>query len=425
MPNNSKPRGKLNIVLICIFIVFIIISLTIFGYMYLNREEKKEPTPTVPKEDKVDEKDKIPKEDKEEKKINIAIFGVDVEGIRTDVILVGNYNTVSKKINLISVPRDTRIVLDNELHKQLQSFNSHYVPEAIKINELYAYAGKKRNQYSTNALEELLDIKIDNFVKVDLKGFKKIVDIIGGVEMDVPYSMKYKDPAQNLYINVNKGKQVLNGNLAEQIVRYRKDNYGNEIGDIGRIQMQQAFLKALLKQMLKFENILKLNQLISAAFEYVETDLSLSDILSYAKYINDINLDNLKSYILPGTSRYISSKSFFILDKPKTKLLVDEVIYNKQPIEKVSLNKKIEILNGSKVAGIASRTAETLREAGYNIVKIGSYSDKRIGTTRIIVNDNKVGNDLSQYFNEAEISYQPIELPDGIDIQIIIGLNEE
>lgn len=126
--------------------------------------------------------------------------------------------------------------------------------QVTKLNAIHSYSDEKNCCTNTVLqIEDLLGINIDHYVKIDLDAFRKIVDTVGGVEVDVPQDMDYEDPVQDLYIHLDAGLQTLNGEQAEQLVRFRKYPTGDE----GRIEVQQLFLKALAEKVLSSESILK------------------------------------------------------------------------------------------------------------------------------------------------------------------------
>lgn len=360
-------------------------------------------------------------------KTNVAIFGVDEEGIRTDVMIVAGFDSETMQINMLSIPRDTKVKLTDLELQDLQSRNSNIVPRLVKINEIHAYAGKEdANEYSVRALEKLLNIKIDYFVKMNFEGFRKIVDTLGGVEVEVPRDMYYVDPTQDLYINLKKGVQRLNGAQSEQLVRYRK-GYSN--GDIGRIDVQQSFLKALAKEALSERNILKALDIVHTLYNYVETDFGIDDITKYIKYLGDINLDNIHMATIPGESVMIGDRSFYEVDGSKLQDQVQEMFYEKKEEDDKKLvdskNLNIEILNGGNKSGLAASKKEELEEEGYTIQSVGTYTEERKDYTQIIVAEKGMGQDLLQYFYETKVKVDPEALPDGTDIQIVLGLQEK
>jgi len=365
-------------------------------------------------------------------KTNVVIFGVDEDEIRTDVMIVASFDSKTKDINLVSIPRDTRIVLEGSLYQELKLKNSS-MGKAIKLNELHAYAGKgHRTEYSIGAIEELMDIDIDYYVKMNFAGFRKVVDAVGGVEVYVPQDMKYEDPTQDLYINLKKGKQTLNGAQAEQLVRFRK-GYAN--GDIGRINTQQDFMKALIKEMLDFD-IVKIKNILMVAYEYVETDFGLDDMLKYIKYVNDIKLENVTLKTIPGEAKYIDNRSYFVIDKEQAKKVSDD-LFKEQDVSKDgnlevnektkqidSKDKNTEILNGTTTNGLARAFKNKLESEGFTIKSIDNYTGEKYKKTKIIVRGKNMGQDLQKYFNESEIVVDDRYLPSNIDIRVILGLSE-
>lgn len=269
------------------------------------------------------------------KPINVAVFGVDNDGFRTDVNFVVSFNEDTKKIQFVSVPRDTRVVMTDEMIASLEQ-RKKFVPYRngvkgqCKLTEVHAYAGDEyRNEFSVAMLEDLLGIDIDYFVKIDLDAFHDIVDAVGGVDMEVEQRLYYNDPYQNLYIDLQPGYQHLDGDKAEQLVRFR-EGYAQK--DLKRIQVQQDFMKALLEKVSSTSTILSnLPSIAQVLWESIETDATLKDVLKYAKYIKDIDVNSITMETIPGTGG-----AYFDYDEEGTKKLVDRVFYgveDEQPSE--------------------------------------------------------------------------------------------
>lgn len=258
--------------------------------------------------------------------INVAVFGVDNDGFRTDVNFIVSFHEDTKELHFVSVPRDTRVVMTEDMIKSLEE-RKKFIPYRnnvkgqCKLNEVHAYAGEDhREEFSVAMLEDLLGIEIDYFVKIDLDAFHDIVDAVGGVDMEVEQRLYYTDPVQNLYIDLQPGYQHLDGDKAEQLVRFRED-YAQK--DLKRIQVQQDFMKALLEKVSNTSTILEnLPSIAKVLFESVETDATLTDILKYAKYIKDIDIGSITMETIPGTGG-----SYFDHDEEGTKELVDRVFY--------------------------------------------------------------------------------------------------
>ena len=241
--------------------------------------------------------------------VNVLILATDKGRLLTDTIMVANINTHTKSLNLMSLPRDTRVMLDSGRH--------------VKLNSVYQREDeKKRPQLVKKKVEDMLDLKIDNYVIIHPDGFKNVIDALGGVDFDVPMNMHYEDPDQGLYIHLNKGMQHLDGAMAEQYVRYRS-GYAN--ADLGRIHAQQEFLKALYEQKLNAKTIAKLPTIYKKVKDDFKTDIGLSDISKFAKTLYKFKNLTLNTYQLPSSPQYIGGASYMVQNEEETKKLIDDV----------------------------------------------------------------------------------------------------
>lgn len=246
-------------------------------------------------------------ESEDDKAVNIAVFGTDEDGFRSDVNIVVNYTPKTGEVHLISVPRDTRVTMTDEMIRYLEE-KGKYVPDKTgvygqcKLTEVHAYAGEgNRIAFSVAMLEDFLDIQIDYYVKVNLEAFRELVDAVGGVEFNVEDRLYYSDPVQGLYIDLYPGEQLLDGKKAEMLVRFR-EGYAQK--DLKRIQVQQDFMKAFMEQVTQNETLLKnMNDIIKLALEYTETDMPLSKALHYAKYISKLDVSSVTMDTIPGEGR--------------------------------------------------------------------------------------------------------------------------
>ena len=170
---------------------------------------------------------------------NILVSGLDDDNGGSDTNILVRFDVPNKRIDLVSLPRDT--LLHNEYRNN-------------KLNFAYAKGG---TELLMEQIENLLGIPVDFYVTVNLKGFIALVDQIDGVDFDIPINMDYDDPYQDLHIHFTKGPRHLNGQEAMEVVRFRHNNDGTGYGteDIGRIGTQQAFLKAVAKQLLQIGNV--------------------------------------------------------------------------------------------------------------------------------------------------------------------------
>ncbi len=249
-------------------------------------------------------------------KINILILGM--EGIRTDTIILANFCPDSKKVNLINIPRDTYIHRKGYNNAELRKINS--------VNGAHGIPGVKQT------VSYILDgIPIHHHIILDYKGVENIIDQLGGVEVDVPIHMKYKDPSSKppLNIDIPPGKQILDGKKSLDFLRYRKgnNNKGGYIdGDIGRIRAQQEFVRSFIDKA-KDDIIVSLRK----GIKHIKTDISIMDSLSYGRKTIGMTNDDLELIILPGKSEFrkINKKvlSYYIYNKSEVTNLLEK-IYN-------------------------------------------------------------------------------------------------
>ncbi|WP_312201561.1 LCP family protein [Anaerospora hongkongensis] len=228
-------------------------------------------------------------------KVNILVLGVDERSGdqgRSDTMFVATIDEATKAVSLLSVPRDTRVKIPG------------YGWD--KINHAYANGGSALSQ---KAVENLLGIPIDYYVTIDFAGFYKIVDAIGGVDIDVEKRMYYEDPYDELVIDIQPGLQHMNGKTAIKYVRYRDSE-----GDIGRIERQQKFIKAVFKQLASPSVITSIPSIIREVNSVLKTDLSTADMLSLAKLVNDAAKQGLKTDTVPGKPAYIADVSYWLPD---------------------------------------------------------------------------------------------------------------
>ena len=232
--------------------------------------------------------DKIGKDEVLNKRINVLLLGIDdgdseaakSEPKRTDAIVVLSFDPDEHKISMISIPRDTMVRLPG--HKGYD-----------KINAAYAYGGVAM---AKQTVANLLRIPIHYYALVNWQGFIEVMNIIGGVDLYVDKDMHYEDPYANLVIDIKHGYQHLDGKRSGQYVRFRSD----ELGDIGRVQRQQKFLKALGLQMFSVENITKIPSIISTIQKSVETDMTTVTTLKAVRSYNILSDNKIRSGMLYG-----------------------------------------------------------------------------------------------------------------------------
>ena len=386
-------------------------------------------------------KEEQEKEDdrKERGEINktIAVFGVDKDETRTDVILVVNFNSMTNKVKVISIPRDTKVTWSERQRSKYNQLTGYSI-SVTKLNEMSAYGQIYNNpanirDFTINEIENILTVPIDNYVIVNIEAFNKIVDAIGGVEVDVPQRMYYQDTSQALYIDLQPGLQTLYGKDAEGLVRYR---HGYAEGDVGRIATQQVFLEAFAKKVMSPAILNNLPSIITSLFTYVKTDVALTEVFDYLTLLNDFELDNLEFHTMPGEGAYYQDVSYFFIDQEELSSLIKEVFYDttvagEEPeatpgsasteesmVPVIDQGVSIEIYNATDAKGLAGTLKDTLQKRGYNVARIDNYEEGTILQSVIYAKDETKARQFLEYMESAEIIQDSsIET----DIKIIIG----
>ena len=247
-------------------------------------------------------------------KFNVLLLGVDKDGTRADTIMLFSVDNVNKSIKMLSVPRDTKITLSSG--------------RDVKINSCLGF--KTREKFLIETLKAMTKMPIHYYCEINFESFIEIVDILGGVDYEVPYNMNYDDPVQNLHIHLNAGMQHLDGQAAHDFVRFRHNNKGEGVyapgeyahGDIGRISAQQNFLKELFRQKMQPQYLLKAADLLTAAADDVKTNFTVSSALDFVKILKSTETTEIQSFVLPGEARYIGKVSYYVYSPNQTKELI-------------------------------------------------------------------------------------------------------
>lgn len=357
--SENASKGGIGKIICGILLTVLIVSLAAFGYIAslgTNTELSKEIEKHFEGLDKRDQKGfSIPLFQQRQ---TILILGVDsngqatdkFRGTRSDTILLINLDPKTKSVNVISIPRDSKVYLAGEHGVQ-------------KINAAHALGGI---DLTKQTIEETLGIKINKYVVVNNEGVKKLVDALDGVPVYIEKNMYYNDTSGNLHINLSKGLHVLNGNQVEGFLRFRKDG----LGDIGRTSRQQWFLKSLLERLQSPSVIPKIPEVLNLATTYVKTDLTLYEMSHIAAMLRNVDMNDVEFATLPGAPSKKGYISYWILDPEKTQEVIDRMIYRDKP----------DVSDKKLTAGImysfdkeeeAMKIKEELKANGYEVNCIG------------------------------------------------------
>lgn len=334
---------------------------------------------------------------------NILLMGVDVsdnkdkpfENTRSDSIYLISIAPHAKNINIISIPRDSKVYI-------------HSRSNPDKINHAFAYGGINS---SVKTIEQTLGVRIDHYLVVSNQALIEFIDRIGGVDVYVEKDMHYNDNTANLHIDLKKGVRHLNGLEAEGFMRYRKD----ALGDIGRIRRQQWFLNALANKMKDPAVIIKIPDTIKAISKYIQTDFSFYELAQYAALIKSIDLSQVKVATLPGEPSQRGIISYWILDPKGVQDIVDKLIYGDRP---KALDRPLEagILY---TASEESKALELQKELEANGISVNLRQVKYLGHDHIAIHNFDIPNEaLSDLKNVVG------NLKDKQTVYDVIGINK-
>lgn len=282
--NNKKTRSNGAVFALTFILLFVLFTALLVGgrtmlksFADINPFVKAEEV--VALETLIDEDSPFFETYKNSNKVNVLLLGVN--GGMTDTIMLVSFDMDLKKVDVISVPRDTFYHRRNRDGAAEMKLNAAYEGEAINTARAVS--------------DILLGMPINYYAVIKYDGVENIVDSMGGVPMDIPFDMKYRDPYDKppLVINIPEGQQTLDGEHAVQFLRYR---YGYIEGDMGRVKAQQQFVKNAFKQCLGFD----LPIIAQTVFKNVESDITLGTAMKIATKALGTSGDSMTTYVIPN-----------------------------------------------------------------------------------------------------------------------------
>jgi polyisoprenyl-teichoic acid--peptidoglycan teichoic acid transferase len=286
----------------------------------------------------------------------------------SDTMLLLRFHPDTKKMVVLSIPRDTQIDLDGYGTSKINAANSVGGPAL-----------------SARAVSDLLGgVGIDRYVRVNVQGVEKLIDALGGVTVYVPKDMKYQDDSQHLYINLKAGKRHLNGNQALQLLRYRYD----ENGDIGRIQRQQMVMRSLMEQALNPTTIARLPKILSVIQSHIDTNLSVEELFALVGYANQIDRSNVKMLMVPGDFNGTGENeiSYWLPDYNRIQSLMSE--YFDLGVGSLATTEpsylRIAIQDSTRRYSSVQTAFRTLQQAGYSNINVDTPWNEPLQVTRIV-----------------------------------------
>lgn len=374
----------------------------------------------------------------------VLLMGVstDQEGVSlTDTIMVASYNPNSQRAVLLSIPRDS-----------FTGTNVKRAKASDKINAIYNLT--KDPMETVNAVNELTGLDLKYYAIVQTEALIELVDALGPIEYDVPIDMDYDDVTQDLHIHFEKGVQEIDGQEAEELLRFRKNNDGTSFpteygdNDIGRMRNQREFLTAVVEQTVKLENITKLGTVLDIASRNLITNVDFNALKDYLPYAVEFSTENLLTESLPGSVPSLSQTnnvSIFVVDEEATEQMIKELFYpetltedgntvdenttNSSSSDSTTSSKssvKVEVLNGTNDGKVLQEVVNKLKEEGYNVSRTGNTTST---SKTVILNKNDVSNmvidEIKQVVGTGTISSNGAGSSSKADITIVIGKDYE
>ncbi len=248
-------------------------------------------------------------------RMNILLLGVDAAGRsrRSDTIMVANIDPKTKKVGVISIPRDTLVVIPGV--------------RLDKINHAYAFGGPELACATTSGF---LGVPVNKYIKINIDGLEKVIDRLGGLTIDVEQRMYYIDYAGGLHIDLKPGRQKLNGKQAVGYLRFRHD----ALGDLGRIRRQQIFLQEIAQEIANTKNVVQTYQIIMDFLSCVETNIPSAQMMSLASVVRQAyEFGNVEVESLPGSGTTIDGIYYLQPDMDQANRLVEKYLKGKNNIE--------------------------------------------------------------------------------------------
>lgn len=337
------------------------------------------------------------------KRQNILVLGIDAtekgedafKGNRSDAMLLVSIAPHGKNVNVISIPRDSKVYIADRTKPD-------------KINHAFAYGGIN---LTVKTVEETFGIRVDHYIVLSNLAFVKFIDTIGGLPIYIEKDMYYHDSAGSLHINLPKGDRILSGKEAEGYMRFRKD----ALGDIGRIRRQQWFFNALGERLKDPQVLVKIPEVLKILPKYILTDLSVYELSQYAALAKSVDMSTVQVATLPGSPSQRGSISYWILDPEKTQEIINRLVYRDKP-KVLEGPIAVGILYTSNMESKAKDLKAALESNGFSV---NLRSATKLGHDHIAIHNLDLPNDT--------IAILKKEIPDMKEKQTVydpIGLNK-
>jgi len=354
-----------------------------------------------------------------DKRIPVLVFGVDAADLsrHTDTLMLAVFDPNENYLGVLNVPRDTRIDLPGYRFR--------------RVNEIFGYHLRKTGNRGQAAdmlragLSHLLSsdkarVDVPYYIQIDFNGFRRMVDLLGGVWVTVKTPMHYDDNAGDLHIHFDPGRHLVKGKQALEYVRFR-----GQTGDRGRIYRQQEFLRNMLRRLANPMMIFRMPQMVAVIATSVDTNLSFSDMLALCVASRRLRPDNVGFYILPGKP----VGALWVPNRELASQMAAMIVAGRPPPEErpgiapQAAIVTVNVWNASGQAGLAYNATRFLRRTGFDVVDWGNYTQTQ-AQTRIIDRKGKIGNARAVAESLGVDSYH--SEPNGkiyVDVEVVLGEN--
>lgn len=352
--SQTNDNFLIKLVILAVFLSFLLIALVVFVPLEKVNETKLGQT-MIEKQAKVQNKNAKGNFNLFKKRENILLLGVDsngadsdpFEGTRTDTIMIISIDNAAKSVNVISIPRDSKVYIDG-----------HGID---KINAAHATGGI---DLTLKTIENMFGIRIDHYLLVNYAAVNEIVQALGTIPVNVEKKLRYTDYSGKLFIKLDPGVQELDANQVEQFIRFRHDLYG----DIGRMERQRMLMKGIISKIQSPESISKIPEVISITNNHVRTDMTIFDLTRYAGIAKSINIDDVVVATLPGHPSQNSYISYWILEPDYVQNIIDRLIYRLEPENPHAEPLKINLLYNANMKDNIDEIKSLLLEHEMEIV---------------------------------------------------------
>lgn len=433
---NSKSAGKMVFGLIAVSFLVFVVGGFVFAYLFLFSASSEAYPDVLPKWGGVglvppasastnEDDGKGVGENRDKQRVNILLLGVDQRdderGVptRSDTMMVVSIDPVGKRAAMISFPRDMWV--------QIPGYADNRINVANFLGDAYHYEGGGP-ALAKKTIEANFGLRIDYYARVNFRGFEKIVDTLGGVDVDVERAIRDDayptEDYETMTIYIPAGRQHMNGKVALQYARSRHTE-----NDFGRAKRQQKLLLAIKDRALQLNVIPRLPSLMGTMRDMVETDIPATEILRLAKLATEIDADSISNLVIDEklATPFVGEGGADLLmpNKPEIRKAIAALLAD--PVVK-SEAARIEVSNGTPRSGLATKTGDYLLDRGFNVTKISTADRSDYKSTQILVMGEKKGTadllaEALGLGRQAVVTATPVpsKVDSGPDIRIVLG----